>query len=142
MGIYKATPTVEQIRIDFVEFDIAAPKLGACSNESMTIMGADAVTNKILPDKLCGVLTGQHLYLSVKDLGTDFLTIEITLSSNRGGCNSRPRPTRMSPVLQGGRGHLLQLQLRQRDADQRQPVLRLHHGQRCLLRRCSHCRWF
>ena len=48
----------------------------------MTIMGADAVTNKILPDKLCGVLTGQHLYLSVKDLGTDFLTIEITLSMN------------------------------------------------------------
>jgi hypothetical protein len=45
-------------------------------------MGADAVTNKILPDKLCGVLTGQHVYLSVKDLGTDFLTIEITLSAN------------------------------------------------------------
>jgi len=81
-AIYKATPTVEQIRIDFVEFDIAAPKMGACSNESMTIMGADAVTNKILPDKLCGVLTGQHVYLSVKDLGTDFLTIEITLSMN------------------------------------------------------------
>jgi hypothetical protein len=81
-AIYKATPTVEQIRIDFVEFDIAPPKMGACSNESMTITGADAVTNKILPDKLCGVLTGQHVYLSVKDLGTDFLTIEITLSMN------------------------------------------------------------
>jgi hypothetical protein len=81
-AIFKATPTVEQIRIDFVEFDIAGPITGACTNESMTIMGADAVTNKILPDKLCGVLTGQHLYLSVKDLGTDFLTVEITLSSN------------------------------------------------------------
>jgi len=81
-AIFKATPTVEQIRIDFVEFDIAPPIVGACTNESMTIMGADAVTNKILPDKLCGVLTGQHLYLSVKDLGTDFLTIEITLAMN------------------------------------------------------------
>jgi len=81
-AIYKATPTVEQIRIDFVEFDIAGPITGGCTNESMTIMGADAVTNKILPDKLCGVLTGQHVYLSVKDLGTDFLTIEITLSMN------------------------------------------------------------
>jgi len=81
-AIYKATPTVEQIKIDFVEFDIAPPIVGACTNESMTITGADAVTNKILPDKLCGVLTGQHIYLSVKDLGTDFLTIEITLSSN------------------------------------------------------------
>jgi len=80
-AIYKATDTVEQMRIDFVEFDIAGPKMGACSNESMTITGADAVTNKILPDKLCGVLTGQHLYLSVKDLGTGFITIEITLSS-------------------------------------------------------------
>jgi len=45
------------------------------------IVGADAVTNKILPSSLCGVLTGQHLYLSVKDLGTGFITIEITLSS-------------------------------------------------------------
>jgi len=81
-AIFKATPTVEQIRIDFVEFDIAPPIVGACTNESMSIMGADAVTNKILPDKLCGVLTGQHLYLSVKDLGTDFLTIEITLAMN------------------------------------------------------------
>lgn len=81
-AVKKATTTVEQIRLDFVEFDIAPPIAGACTNESMTIMGADAVTNKILPDKLCGVLTGQHLYLSVKDLGTDFVTIEITLSSN------------------------------------------------------------
>jgi len=81
-AIYKATPTVEQIRIDFVEFDIAGPITGACTNESMTIMGVDAVTEKILPDKLCGVLTGQHLYLSVKDLGTGYVTIEITLASN------------------------------------------------------------
>jgi len=80
-AIYKATDTVEQMRIDFVEFDIAGPEMGMCSNESMTIMGADAVTNKILPSSLCGVLTGQHLYLSVKDLGTGFITIEITLSS-------------------------------------------------------------
>merc|ERR1712152_9056 len=80
-AVYKATDTVEQMRIDFVEFDIAGPEMGMCSNESMTIMGADAVTNKILPSSLCGVLTGQHLYLSVKDLGTGFITIEITLSS-------------------------------------------------------------
>jgi len=80
-AIYKATSTVEQMRIDFVEFDIAGPEMGMCSNESMTIMGADAVTNKILPSSLCGVLTGQHLYLSVKDLGAGFITIEITLSS-------------------------------------------------------------
>ena len=48
----------------------------------MSIMGANSVTNKILPDKLCGILTGQYVYLSVKDLGTDFLTIEITLPMN------------------------------------------------------------
>merc|ERR1712113_1069743 len=84
MGMYrwavkKAITTVEQIRLDFVEFDIAPPIAGACTNKSMTIMGADAVTNKILPDKLCGVLTGQHLYLSVKDLGP-------TLSQSRSHC--------------------------------------------------------
>jgi len=83
-AIYKSSATVEQIRIDMKEFDIAGPKGGACTNESMTIMGADAVTHKILPDMLCGVLTGQHVYLSVKDLGTgdkDFITIEIALTS-------------------------------------------------------------
>merc|ERR1719285_1324798 len=69
-AIYKSSATVEQIRIDMKEFDIAGPKGGACTNESMTIMGADAVTHKILPDMLCGVLTGQHVYLSVKELGT------------------------------------------------------------------------
>ena len=48
------------MRIDFVEFDIAGPEMGMCSNESMTIMGADAVTNKILPSSLCGVLVVFH----------------------------------------------------------------------------------
>jgi len=83
-AIYKSSATVEQIRIDMVKFDIAPPEGGACSNETMKIMGADAVTHKILPDMLCGVLTGQHVYLSVKELGTsatDFITIEISLTS-------------------------------------------------------------
>merc|ERR1711936_1328776 len=78
-AIYKATTTVEQIRIDFVEFDIAPPIVGACTNESMTIMGADAVTNKILPDKLCGC--------SLDNISTSpSKTSEPTFSQSRSHC--------------------------------------------------------
>merc|ERR1719411_1738429 len=41
------------------------------------ITGADAVTNKNLPTNLCGVLTGQHIYLSVKTSSSVQLTIKL-----------------------------------------------------------------
>lgn len=78
-SIYKYRTDVEQIRFDFIVTDLSAPSAGDCTNDTLTITGADAVTNKILPTNLCGVLTGGHLYVSVKDLDTNALSLSIKL---------------------------------------------------------------
>lgn len=78
-SVYKYRTDVEQIRLDFLFFDTSAPSAGDCTNDTLIITGADAVTNKILPTNLCGILTGQHMYLSVKDLGENALSIKIKL---------------------------------------------------------------
>ena len=51
--------------------------MGDCTNDTLTITGADAVTNKNLPTNLCGVLTGQHIYLSVKTSSSVQLSIKL-----------------------------------------------------------------
>jgi len=80
-AIQKATDDVVQLRFDFIKFEISEPSSGDCTNDTITISGADAVTTKILPTNLCGVLTDQHVYVSVKDLGTNNLTVTINLAS-------------------------------------------------------------
>ena len=42
------------------------------------ITGADAVTMKVMPMNLCGVLSGSHIYVSVKDVDSVKLTITLT----------------------------------------------------------------
>jgi len=79
--IKKVTDDIVQLRFDFVKFEISLPSSGDCTNDTITITGADAVTEKILPTNLCGVLTNQHFYVSVKDLGTANLTVTINLAS-------------------------------------------------------------
>ena len=51
--------------------------MGNCENDTLKITGADAVTMKNLPMNLCGMLTGQHIYLSVKDVSSVQITIEL-----------------------------------------------------------------
>ena len=51
--------------------------MGNCENDTLKITGADAVTMKNLPMNLCGMLTGQHIYLSVKDVSSVQLTIAL-----------------------------------------------------------------
>jgi len=77
--INKAASDIVQIRIDFVYLELSAPMMGDCSNDTIVITGADAVSQKIIPSNLCGTLTGQHMYISVKDV--DSVTMTITLSS-------------------------------------------------------------
>lgn len=42
--------------------------MGDCTNDTFVITGADPVSMKNLPTNLCGVLTGQHLYVSIKSV--------------------------------------------------------------------------
>lgn len=82
--VNKFSSSVVQYRLDFEDFDIGGPTMGECkdngtASDYLTITGVDAVTAKILPDNLCGMLTGQHVYLSVKD-GTG-ITITINIGA-------------------------------------------------------------
>jgi hypothetical protein len=72
------------MKIEFIVFEIAPPDAGDCSNETLTVTGVDTVTSKFLPEKLCGVLTGSHMFVGVKELGADdTLNIVITLTGDR-----------------------------------------------------------
>ena len=61
--------------------------MGNCENDTIKITGADIVTMKTLPSNLCGILTGQHIYLSVKDVSVESsvqITIELkTISTQK-----------------------------------------------------------
>jgi len=77
--IAKAASDIVQFRLDFQTFEISNPMMGNCANDTITISGADPVTMKIFPSNLCGVLTGSHVYISVKDVAE--VTVTVTLSS-------------------------------------------------------------
>jgi hypothetical protein len=53
--------------------------MGDCTNDTLVITGADPVSMKNLPTNLCGILTGQHLYVSVKEV--DEIKITVTLAT-------------------------------------------------------------
>ena len=72
---------IVQFKIVFDKFEISDPSSGDCTNDTIKFSGQDAVTTKVLPTNLCGILTGHHIYLSVKDM-TGNLTMTISLSSN------------------------------------------------------------
>jgi len=76
-NITKAATDIVQFRLDFEVLELSAPMMGDCTNDTLTITGADAVTTKNLPTNLCGVLTGQHIYLSVKTSSSVQLTIKL-----------------------------------------------------------------
>jgi len=80
--INKFSSAVVQYRLDFEDFDIGGPTMGDCkdngtASDYLTITGIDAVTAKTLPDNICGMLTGQHVYLSVKDGSGITITLNI-----------------------------------------------------------------
>jgi len=77
--INKAASDIVQVRIDFIYLELSAPAMGDCNNDTITITGADPVSQKTIPTNLCGTLTGQHMYISMKQVDT--VTLTITLSS-------------------------------------------------------------
>ncbi len=70
---------VSQIRLDFLTYVTDNPTAGNCANGTLSISGVDAITSKVLPTNLCGVLSGQHVYLSVAN--STNVTLTIALSS-------------------------------------------------------------
>jgi hypothetical protein len=66
--IKKAASDIVQLRLDFIYFETSTPMMGDCTNDTFVISGADPVSMKNLPTNLCGILTGQHLYVSIKSV--------------------------------------------------------------------------
>jgi len=77
--IAKAASDIVQLRMDFIYFETSAPAMGDCTNDTLMITGADPVSMKVLPTNLCGVLTGQHIYVSIKEV--DSVKIMLNLAS-------------------------------------------------------------
>ncbi|KAJ0183295.1 hypothetical protein K1T71_001271 [Dendrolimus kikuchii] len=61
----KATDEIKQIRLDFLSFEMLPPAAGACQQDQFVISGQNM--NSIIPI-LCGINTGQHVYLEVSDV--------------------------------------------------------------------------
>lgn len=76
--ISKFASDIVQFRFDFLTTEVSNPMMGSCDNDTIMITGADAVTMKTMPMNLCGVLSGSHIYVSVKDVDSVKLTITLT----------------------------------------------------------------
>lgn len=76
--LQKFSSDIQQMRFDFELGSISKPMMGNCDNDTITFTGADAVTMKTIPMNLCGVLTGQHVFVSVKEVEEIKLTITLT----------------------------------------------------------------
>jgi len=77
--ISKAASDIEQLRFDMIYFETSLPSMGDCTNDTFTITGADPVSMKTLPSNLCGILTGQHLYVSIKTVTS--VKVQLNLAS-------------------------------------------------------------
>nr|CAI5828212.1 unnamed protein product [Callosobruchus analis] len=65
LSVFKSNPSVNRMRIDFVDLELAGPTNGTCIVERLVIMGQDG--NDIIPD-ICGYNTRQHIYVDVSSL--------------------------------------------------------------------------
>ncbi|KAF7286637.1 hypothetical protein GWI33_004670 [Rhynchophorus ferrugineus] len=64
-NVYKTNSDVQQVRIDFLDLDLARPTNGTCQTERLIISGQN--DNDQIPI-LCGYNTGQHVYVDVSQV--------------------------------------------------------------------------
>ncbi|XP_068617450.1 uncharacterized protein [Battus philenor] len=64
LTLNKTSKDVEQIRLDFTNFELLPPTAGTCEQDQFVISGQNK--NNVIPI-LCGINTGQHLYVEVGD---------------------------------------------------------------------------
>jgi len=67
----KCDAGVCQYKITFEDFEISGPANGDCTNDTLMFSGFDDVSTRVVPMTLCGSLTGQHIYVSVKAVTED-----------------------------------------------------------------------
>ncbi|KAL1443732.1 hypothetical protein MTO96_045861 [Rhipicephalus appendiculatus] len=80
--VFKLSDRICQLRLDFDEFDLERPTVGNCDGEKLIVTGQNA--NNVVPP-LCGLNTGQHLYIDV-DMSPGPVTLYVETNGKR---NSR-----------------------------------------------------
>jgi len=65
--IKKCDSNVCQYRLDFEDVMLSQPMMGDCTNDTLMVSQVDAVSTAVVPMTLCGTLTGQHMYVTVKN---------------------------------------------------------------------------
>jgi len=67
-NLAKCEPGICQYKITFEDFVISSPAMGECNNDTLMFSGFDDPYNLIVPEKLCGDLTGHTIYVGVEDV--------------------------------------------------------------------------
>lgn len=65
--IKKCDSNVCQYRLDFEDVSLTGPMMGECTNDTLMVSQVDGVSTAVVPMTLCGTLTGQHMYVTVKN---------------------------------------------------------------------------
>lgn len=65
--IKKCDSNVCQYRLDFEDVMLSQPMMGDCTNDTLMVSQVDGVSAAVVPMTLCGTLTGQHMYVTVKN---------------------------------------------------------------------------
>ncbi|XP_026319007.1 uncharacterized protein LOC113229569 [Hyposmocoma kahamanoa] len=81
LALDKTSGDIQQIRLDFVNFELLPPNVGTCEQDQFVVSGQNS--NNIIPI-LCGVNTGQHIYIEVGNAeGPITLSVQTVSSDNR-----------------------------------------------------------
>ncbi|CAH2047217.1 unnamed protein product, partial [Iphiclides podalirius] len=81
LTVNKTSQDIKQIRLDFGNFELLPPIGGTCEHDQFFVSGQNI--NNVIPI-LCGINTGQHLYIEVGDIEEPIrLTIQTITAENR-----------------------------------------------------------
>ncbi|XP_038213999.1 uncharacterized protein LOC119833864 [Zerene cesonia] len=79
--LHKSSQDVQQIRLDFLNFEILPPTAGNCEQDQFIVTGQNV--NNIIPI-ICGVNTGQHVYIEVGNIkGPVMLSFQTVTADSR-----------------------------------------------------------
>ncbi|XP_063826746.1 uncharacterized protein LOC135076197 isoform X1 [Ostrinia nubilalis] len=77
----KASDDITQIRLDFATFELLGPTAGTCQQDQFVVSGQN--TNSYVPI-LCGINTGQHVFIEVGDTdGPIYLSVQTASPESR-----------------------------------------------------------
>ncbi|XP_053604558.1 uncharacterized protein LOC128671812 isoform X2 [Plodia interpunctella] len=81
LSIHKSSEDIKQLRLDFMNFELLPPTGGTCQEDQFIVSGQNV--NNMIPI-ICGVNTGQHIYIEVGETeGPIILAIQTVSPDSR-----------------------------------------------------------